>query len=31
MVERMAVRLSGVERPGHQELLVLRTADLPES
>ncbi|WP_129305939.1 right-handed parallel beta-helix repeat-containing protein [Streptomyces sp. L2] len=29
MVERMAVRLADVERPGHQELLVLRTDDLP--
>ncbi|MFC9278970.1 right-handed parallel beta-helix repeat-containing protein [Streptomyces collinus] len=31
MVERMAVRLAEVERPGHQELLVLRADDLPES
>ncbi|MEU1403701.1 right-handed parallel beta-helix repeat-containing protein [Streptomyces sp. NPDC005728] len=31
MVERLAVRLAEVERPGHQELLVLRTDDLPDS
>ncbi|MEV5797607.1 right-handed parallel beta-helix repeat-containing protein [Streptomyces collinus] len=31
MVERMAVRLAEVERPGHQELLMLRADDLPRS